>query len=251
MDNPENADIREDANEGNETVSVETRINKMAEELTRDEKGKYILPDDLDEVTKFAVVAERRRRDTQSQYTKTTQDNKALQAEKAALLQRVTEDVKIELTPAQAEELEELKYSDPEAYRKKMNQYESTAVKNRTQLIDDELKQVSTSSLAKEEREQRLEILAAFNQAHPDFKLDDDVIKNDIPRRIYERFETGVIPFADFLQECYSFVKTGKVIYQEKLPNAQPNLSKVGGSSRPDAKTVEEDLSLAYKNTVM
>ena len=71
-DNPEDAAIQSNDDSEN-NVSFEVKINKIAEGLSRDEKGKYVVPEDLNDAEKFAVLAERRRRDTQAEYTKTSQ----------------------------------------------------------------------------------------------------------------------------------------------------------------------------------
>ena len=248
-DNPEDAAIQSNDDSEN-NVSFEVKINKIAEGLSRDEKGKYVVPEDLNDAEKFAVLAERRRRDTQAEYTKTSQKVKMLEAEKATLLKKVTEETPLKLTDVQAEELEDLKFSDPEAYRKKMNAYERVYLEERTSAINEELKQVSTSSLVQEELERRKEILADFTRDKPDFVINDDVISNDIPPRITKRMETGEISFEDFLNECYNYLKTGKVVRQENVPANQLNLSKVGGGSQPDDNAVKEDIHIKYKKTI-
>jgi len=229
-----------------EPVTFEAKINTLVNDLTRDEKGKYIIPENLSEAEKYAVSAERRRRDTQAEYTKTTQETKALKAEKAELLKRVNQNVKIEMTAEQAEELESLKFEDPEAYRLKMNKYEQTALAKQDEELTESLKQVSASTLETEELEQRDITLAKFNQAHPDFVLTNEVFDNDIPPRIVKKLETGKISFEAFLKECYDYTKTGKVVKQEALPGKQPNLGNVGGSSKPDGNAVKEDIILSY-----
>ncbi len=215
--------------------------------ITRDEKGQYVLPNDLNETERFAVIAEKRRRDTQSQYTKEVQNKKALEVEKATLIKRVSKNVTVELTKEQADELEDLKFSDPEAYRKKANAYETAAITKQSKEIDEELKQVSTSTLETEELERRKQVLTEFHQAYPDFKLTDDTIANDIPPRIVKKLETGAISFEAFLKECYDYTHQGKVINVDPpLPKSR-NLSKVGGGIRPDPNAIKEDIAKSYK----
>lgn len=241
------------ADEGHEDNAEPTfadKVNTVLDGMTRDAKtGKYILPDDLSEELKFAAIAEQRRRDTQSAFTKTTQTNKALNAEKAALLKKVAGNVKVELTATQAEELEALKFSDPDAWRAKMNGYEADARTKQTQSLEEELKQVSASSLDREELGRRKQVLTEFASEHPDVAIDDDVIASDIPPRIVKRLETGEISFEAFLEECYNFLKTGKVVKQDGV-RKQPNLSKVGGGTRPDANAQKEDAIVSYNKEI-
>lgn len=223
-------------------------VNKAVNEATVDAKGNLVLPDNLDPNVKYAASIEKRRRDTQADHTRQSQKIKALEAEKSTLLSKVTGSVELELTKEQAEELEDLKFSDPEAWRKKVNSYESSARTKRTAEIDEELKQVSSSTLDQNELERRKTVLADFIEAKDDgFKLDDDIIANDIPPRILKKLNDGKITFEDFLQECYDYTKTGKVIKQtEKVPS-EGNLSKVSGGNSPDKNAVKEDIIKSYE----
>lgn len=220
-------------------------VNKAVNEAKTDEKGNLVLPDGLSEEVKYAATLEKRRRDTQASYTKISQKVKALEAEKSALLSKATGSFELELTTEQEAELEDLKFSDPEAWRKKMNTLETEARNKRTKEIDEELKKVSSSSLEIEELERRKQVLSDFLEANEGFELDDDIIANDIPPRISKKLEVGQITFEEFLQECHDYLKTGKVIKQDKVLSG-PNLSKVGGGNSPDKNAVKEDIITSY-----
>ena len=240
---------QDNGSEDDPLSSLQSTVNQLASQIQRDAKGRYILPEDLSPEMKLAVLAEKRRRDTQSEFTIKAKEKKALDAELTALKARVMSDVKLELTPEQEAELEDLKFSDPEAWRKKMNAIERDLSTKQKQKLEEELGKVSTEILEKDELERRKEVLEEFNQAHPDFQLDDDIIAHDIPPRILKKLETGKVTFEEFLQECYDYSKTGKVVKQDKLNN-QPNLSKIGGGSTPDKQAQKEDLILSYSKEV-
>lgn len=228
--------------------TIEAKINSIVDAITRDEKtGQYVLPNDLSDAERFAAIAEKRRRDTQSEFTKERQKAKALEVEKDTLIKRVAKNVTVELTPQQAEELEDLKFSDPEAWRKKKNQYESLAITKQSTEIAEELKQVSTTTLKTEELERRKQVLADFNQKHPDFEISDTIIANDIPPRIVKKLETGAVTFEAFLQECYDYTHKGKVVDIEPPLKKQPNLSRVGGGVRPDPNAIKKDVITTYQ----
>lgn len=231
--------------------TVTEKINSLVEQLQKDDKGSWKLPEgvEADEITTFAVMAERRRRDTQSAYTGVTQKLKALEAEKATLLAKAVNTSNLTITPEQQEELDDLKFSNPEEWRKKMNALETEHKTKRVAEIDEELKQISTSTLAKTELEQREAILTEFNASHPDFPITQSVIDNDIPPRITKELETGKITFAQFLDKVYEYAKTGKVVYDKSAP-AIPNLGDKPGSSKPDSKAVDKDIVSTYRNTI-
>lgn len=241
---------KEDTNlEMDEVKQFEATVTEVVKNITRGVDGKYVLPEDLPPAVKFAAIAEQRRRDTQSEFTKTNQRLKALDAENKALKTKAIADVPLNLSPEQAEELEDLKFSDPEAWRKKVNRLEVEARAAREKDLDDEIGKVSAETLAKEETERRKDVLAEFNKSHPEFVIDDSVIQNDIPPRITKKLETGEISFETFLEECCEYSKTGKVVAQENL-NDMPNLSKVGGGSQPDKHAKQEDIILSYNKEV-
>jgi hypothetical protein len=232
-----------------EVKAFETAVSNAVKEMKRGKDGKYVLPKGLSPEVKHAAILEKRRRDTQSEFTKIAQAKKALEVENNALKKKAVGSVKIELTAEQAEELDDLKFSDPEAWRKKMNKYEREAHAKQEKELEEEIAKVSSDALAKDELERRKEVLIEFNREHPDFQLDDEVIQNDIPPRITKRLETGEISFEAFLNEVYEYTKTGKTVYQEKTRN-QPNLSKVGGGSKPDKHAEKEDIILSYNKEV-
>lgn len=234
-------------NEDSQELDFAGKVNKAVNEAKVDAKGNLVLPEGISDEVRYAAGLEKRRRDTQADHTRLSQRTKALEAEKSALLNRVTGSVELELTAEQAEELEDLKFSDPEAWRKKMNSYESSARTKRTSEIDEELKKVAASTLDQNEIERRKTVLADFIEANDGFELDDDVIANDIPPRITKKLADGRITFEEFLQECYDYTKTGKVVKQtEKVPS-EGNLSKVSGGNSPDKNAVKEDIVKSYE----
>lgn len=229
--------------------SFAERVNTLAKDMQPNDKGEFEKPENVSDEVWYAATLERRRRDTQAEFTKTRQQNKALQAEKSTLLQKATADVKLELTPEQQEEMDDLKFSDPDEWRRKMNVLEQEAIQKAQAGLDEELKKVSTSSLEEEEIERRKEVLNQFSKVFPDFKLDDDVIANDIPPRITKKLEEGAISFEDYLHECYNYLKTGKVVADSSAPNT-PNLNKYGGGDTPDKSAGKEDIVKSYASEV-
>jgi predicted transposase YbfD/YdcC len=220
-------------------------VNEIVNTAEVDAKGNIILPDDLDEQTKFAATTEKRRRDTQASFHKLNRTNKALEVEKANLMSKVAGSVTVNLTAERKEELDNLKFEDPEAWRKEMNKLENSARTERLKEIETELSQVSKSTLDTEELESRKTTLFNFQEANPDIEINDDVISSDIPPRIVKKLETGAITFEAFLNECATYLKTGKVVTQEETLK-QPNLGKIAGSATPDKNAIKEDAVLSY-----
>jgi len=244
-------DKLENAEDKNNTSSndFEKTVFDVVKQITRGKDGKYVLPEGITPEVKTAAIIEQRRRDTQSEYTKIAQTNKTLSVENDVLKKKVQGEINLTLTKEQAEELDDLKFSDPEAWRKKMNKLETEAVNAREAEITAEIGKVSKEVLDKDEKERRKEVLVEFIQEHPGFELDDDVLTNDIPPRFLKKLETGVISFEKFLEEVYEYSTTGKIVKQDDTLD-QPNLGKIGGGTKPDKMAQKEDIIKSYNKEI-
>jgi len=226
-------------------VDIDTQINAAINGRTEVE-GKMQFADDLDPMLKYAANAEVRRRDTQASYTKTQQENIALVSENGQLANTWAEEVSKHLTADQQSELEELKHTDQEAWREKINTYEG---QNASRVKE---KHTKIKAKASEETslQQRERILKEHNEANPKFALTDDVIDNDIPPRITKKLEEGKISFEEFLTEANTFLSSGKVIAPgEQAPN-EIDLGKQGGDHKPSADAVAGDIKESYAKEI-
>mgnify|MGYP001765318333 CR=1 FL=1 len=226
--------------------SFQEQVNAAVSGIKYDEKTqKHVLPDNLTEEVKVAAMAEKRRRDAQATLTREQQRIAALEAEKAELLKLATGSTKLELTAEEQAELDDLKFSDPEAWRVKVNDLEKAALKKTETLVNEKLKQVSTSVSSATEHERRKQLLDEYNETNPEYALNDDVIANDIPPRITKKLENGQFTFEEFLAAASNYLKKGKVIAEEKTLE-QPNLGRVAGGSEPSAQAAKEGLKESY-----
>lgn len=250
MSIPVNSDTQT-SSDTNKSKSFEDNVNEAVSQMTKDDKGAWQIPDTVtDEAVRFAAVSEKRYRDTQASYTKVKQTNKALAAEKDLLHNKVIGNTPIKLTPEQTEELENLKFSDPEEWRNKLNTYENLARKEYEVKLEDEVKQVSATTLEEDELGGRAAILQQFSAEFPDFVINDDVIANDIPPRITNKLANGTVTFREFLDECRNYSKTGKVVKQTEDSTKMSNLSNIGGGSNPSESDMAEDSITTYSKEV-
>jgi len=227
------------------TPSIDTQINEAINNRTEVE-GKMQFAEDLDPMVKYAANAEIRRRDTQAAYTKTQQENLALTSENTQLANTWAEEVSKHLTSEQQNELEELKHTDQEAWREKINTYEgqnASRVKEKHTKIKEKAGQET-------ELQQRTRLLEEHNAANPKFALTDDVIDNDIPPRITKKLESGKISFEEYLQEANTFLSAGKVISQGDPAPDDIDLSKAGGDHKPSDEAVAGDIKESYAKEI-
>ena len=200
--------------------------SKIAELLPQLDSADF-KEDGIDPVLLFAAKTEKRRRDTQASYTRSQQELKKTQL----LSQKMAETLESELVQvlpvAKIAELEELKHQDPDAWRQQLTALENS----RRDEVRATLQTIEQEAGTKSELEQRVDQLAAFQQAYPDIVLSDEVIENDIPPRITKKLEQGKIGFAEFLEECRVYLAKGKVVDKGDTPTDIPDLGSASGSS--------------------
>lgn len=228
--------------------SYEERVNAVVSSMTQTEDGKWALPTDVtDEGLIFAANAERRRRDTQSAFTKAQQELSQVKKQ-SELLAQGWEAQFTSTLPADAQaELEELKATDPDAWRNKLNELETS----RRQEFQATQEEITKRAAGESELDYRKRALADFVEANPTITLSDEVIANDIPPRITNKLAKGEVDFGTFLKECADYLAKGKVVAPpgSKAPG-NINLSDVPGSSMPGKDGLEKAVTKAYKDEI-
>jgi hypothetical protein len=177
---------------------------------------------------------EKRYKDTQAAYTKARQEVAELKA-------RLSIDKKVNLTfdSAQKEELEDLKYSNPEAWRIKMNALEREAEQKLQAELSTKVQEIT-------ELEVREAKLLDFQARHPGFELTDD----DVPPRIAKKLASGQISFDEFLNEVYEYTQAPRKVASTERTLNQPNLNKISGGTSPSEKAVGADIVSSYKKEI-
>lgn len=165
---------------------------------------------------------EKRFKDTQADLTRRCQENAQLKAELEVLKNT---DTSINISEEDKQRLEELKYSDPDAWRKELNNIEKQKRDSLQKDIQDKVAELT-------EIEKRRVILEDFQRTNPQIVLNDEVIALDIPPRITNKLEQGKISFPEFLVECRDFLTSKKVVKDINTTLDQPNLSKIGGDNK-------------------
>lgn len=228
-------------------MSYEEQVNEVIGQVTKNDEGKLVFPDGVDEGLKFAATAEIRRRDTFSAWTKDKDTLAVLQAENSKMEEAWAADISSVLTEDQQQELKELKHTDPDKWRKKLNEYEQAGKTS----FEERKQKVKESAKKETELERRTRVLDEYNEANPEHPITQEVIDNDLPPRMYKKFTDGEITFDEFIAEAGKFLTTGKVVGGPgDKPTDEPDLSKQGGNERPTQTAVEEDVVKSYGNEV-
>jgi hypothetical protein len=232
------------ATEDTGTPSFEEQVNEAINSMVETE-GKWDFPEDVEfnEAVRYTANIERRRRDTQSSFTKQQQKLKALEAENNHLASQWEQDVVKQLTEEQQADLEELKHTDQEAWREKINKYEqenASKVKDKRNKIKEKVQEET-------ELERRSRLLEEYNEANPEFQLTDDVIENDIPPRLTKKLATGELSFDEFLEKSREYLGAPKTINKGKKAPNEPDLSKESGGVTPQQSAVDADIRASYR----
>lgn len=230
----------------NGTPTFESRVNEVITATTKSEDGKLVLPEGTDEAIAYAAIAEMRRRDTQSAYTKNQQRLKALETENDKLAASWESDAVSKLSNAEQARLEELKVQDPDTWRTEITKLEND---KRTQ-FQEKRQAISQEATNMSELERREAQLAQFNLDNPDIQITDDLINNDIPPRITKLLEDGKIQFDEYLNKVAEYVKKPKKLAPGETAPPQPSFATARGSSAPPAEAFKKQSSQEYKQEI-
>ena len=203
-------------------VTLDEKINKALS--TVDDKGKIQFEEGVDPLFKRAVLAEKKAKDNQASFTKSRQELATVRAEREVLENQLSSAT--QLPAEQLEELEDLKYSDPDAYFEKRVQYEADAkatVTNRLKELKDEAGSKAVADLTLSERQETLQQF----EAQTGLKLTDDIMANDVPPRLQNQIND--MPFGDYLAKVADYLSKGKVVKQTDKGLEQTNINRIAG----------------------
>lgn len=193
----------------------------------------------LAEAKQQLETAEKRRKDTLADFTRRSQENKALQAEIEMLKEKAQ--FGVQMTP----ELEQLMYDNPQEWRLKVNEIEQKQKADFEKALAEKKAELSKQDVAA----QRAQILAEFNERHPECKITDEVIAQDIPPRILKELDKTK-SFEEVLEDIYTYLTGRKVIGDGLQTLNQPDLSKMAGGPTPSATATAKDLATSYYDEI-
>ena len=204
------------------TVTLEEQVNKTL--ATADENGKIDFGNEVDPIFKQLVLTEKRSRAHQAKAITTHKENTSLKATNQVLSDTINSST--QLTAEQADELEDLKLTDVDAWFKKKQQYEQEGQVASANKLKELTTEASTKALADLTLNERKDAVADF-QTRTGIALTDDVMKNDIPPRLQAKMNT--MPFEDYLTEVATYLGKGKKITQTDDSLDQTNLGDLAG----------------------
>ena len=225
--------------------SFEEQVNTTIGEVKKGDDGKLEFPEGTTEAVKFAATSEIRRRDTQSALTKTKDELSTATVKNNKILENWAKDITATLSDDEQNELNELKHSDPDKWRQRLDEIE---ISKQAQ-FEDKKKEIDDAASKETAIQKRTRLLKEYNEANPEHMLSDDVIDNDIPPRITKKLANNEISFEEFLSEANKYLTTGKVIGgdNDDAPD-DPDLGDMGGKQTPSDASVKGDAEATYKD---
>lgn len=229
-------------------MDIEQQVNELAGKLVAGEDGSLQVPDGVEasEELLFAAKVEKRRRDTQSAFTKASTEAKQLRAENETLAKSWEQDAVANLSSKEQARLEELKVQDPDSWRSEITKLEEEK-RNQFKTKREELSQKARSQT---ETERRAEVLAEWQKSNPDIELTDEVVENDIPPRITKKLESGDITFEEFLEQSKQYLTKGKTLEPGAVVDPEPGFATARGGARPSEDAVTKASSSEYAQEV-
>ena len=230
-------------------ADTQTLINEAVKEVTVDDNGKYVYPENMDPMLKAAVAATKSYRDNQSGFTKSQQSLKETEAENVALKEQLASSVRkpLELSTEDQTALDLLYTSDPQAWRAKMNMLEQQSA----DAVHEELTGVTDTARQKAgdeyELQRRYEYLDTFNEGR-ETPITPDTLDNEVPPRITQKLAKGEVTFEEYLAEVDTYLSKGKTVSKE-TPADTTDLNTSNGSATPSDTPQKESGSMDYSQT--
>lgn len=227
-------------------MTFDQQVSSIVSQMTVDEKGNYQMPDiEMSEPLKFAANAERRRRSTESALSKTRLQLKAKEHVNTKLVDKVSSLIKPKVTEEQLAELEDLKFTDPDEWHRKLSAFEKGA----TSTLNDEMANISSEASQQAIQEMVDNKMAEYNTQNPDAQITQEVLDNELPPAYMRQLSNGDISFDDFLVKANKFLKTPKKVGGKNATD-MPNLGEAGGGATPAASAVQGQAEKTYENTI-
>lgn len=229
--------------------AFEGKVDELVSKATANDNGSLTFSDDVlkDVPTEVMVAAKKelRYRNTQSNYTRVTQENTKLSKVNERMAAEITENTPIHLTEEQNEELAALKTSDPEAWREKSNEYETAAKAT----LKQKLKDIETEGRELSEVEIRKAQIAAYAET-TGITIDQKAIDDHMPPVWNKKLAEGKCTFDEYLEAAGKFIQGKVVLAGQDSEGNDTNLGEMSGGHEPSKQAQEGDITEQYNNAI-
>lgn len=231
------------SNQDDTTQTTEQKIMSYVQQLEyNDQSQVWEIPESiqssLTEAEAFAVMAEKRRRDHQSSYTRERDKTIKLEAELQALKKQ--KELLIDTVSSQrtVQLLDEMEVSQ-DNYLDMRNQIDEVSIRAKRE-VTDIVEEATADEVAEAQRRANESLLNVYASTHTnvDFSKMDDFMPVSMQRKL----DSGEISYTDYLDD---YVKRNTVSIHNPTPPSMPSLNSVGGSSAPIKQQNQRPIGVA------
>lgn len=222
-------------------------VDALVKTIERDDKGKLVFNEDTSEELKYAVRSKIRQSDTYSEFQKGHQDNIKLTARNKELHKKLEENTKVNFTKEQTDNMESVKFDDPDKYRVLYNAYEKENLAAQSVEMETLLGDVEKKAFIENEIDNKIKILEAFCERE-NVNLTPEIMDNDVPKRFLNDYESGKYSFEALLYKSVDWLNSQKVVTSGAEVPGIANLSKVGGSENPSVDSQRRAQEVAFRD---
>jgi len=234
-----------------ESTNQGDKVSDALKVYSVDEKGKVVIPQGTPSYVETALKLEQQRRDSNSNYGKERARGDKLEVEMEALKVQMAGLVgSPTLTADQTAELEELKFTDPDAWFQKKTEMDKLNSSLASTRVADAVTQASkdadvayTAKVTKGRDESVGEMLTKHNALNPETPITMDMLNLDIPPVLVNRYHKGELDSLEFLGKVSKFLYADTVIKTEPTmtqPNLADGVSTVAPTETAETKSLEQ-----------
>ena len=173
-------------------------------------------------------------KDTQKAYTQGQQKISVLSKENKVLADAAEQT--IQLTSEQVNELEVLKFKDPDLWFEKKLEFSNAA---RADLLETRSK-AHEEGIEEAAEATKQETISTFLETNSDLTI--DMINLDVPKRIHQELDSRKISLEEFLEKSKEYILNGnKVLKDPKDPDLK-DLNKVPGGDSPSQEAIKGEI---------
>ena len=184
---------------------------------------------------------QKRAKEHQAAFTKSRQELSILRKEAQLLEEKLQKS--IVLPAEQQQELEDLKYSDPDTWFKKKQEYEQNVVS----AIQEQKTVAREEALKEAEKQTQEEYISSWLSENTDITL--DMIQLDVPPRIHKAYEEGTLSIDEYLEKSKEYLtkatkklvspKTNDVKDLNKVPTSKNSTVDAINAQKPEGAMLE------------
>ena len=194
----------------------------------------------------IAVVAEVRRRGTESAYTRERQKVLEMEAELKVYKDLVPKD--LGMPKEKQEELDTLKFEDPDKWLTEMTAIKNAASAEFQKKTEEAVSEAKREAVKQDTVAARAKQLEEFN-SKTDKPLTDENLQYDIPPRLLTQLEKGEITFTEVLEKAHAFIYGNKAVANPDYTEEPSFEATPGGPTPQQANVNVEDTS--YENIIL